>query len=1077
MTLVWQRATIPVGCPRKRACKGESSVPSHAIVLGGNLAGVRAARRLAAAGLSVTLLEPSPFLGREALHNGPSWMAAVPELLEATHDPRIAVLTQAEVHEVLRQGERYLVRATVHPRYVDAARCTGCGECEAVCPVQRVASGNGTLRRAIYRDPPLRAVPNLYAIEKRGAAPCAASCPGGIHVQGFVALIARGRFQEAYDLIAQAIPFPGICGRVCDHPCEARCSRSELDRPVAIRALKRFVADQVAAGGGPCWERVPPDSALPPVAVIGAGPAGLTVAWELARAGVRVTVFEALPVAGGMMAVGIPAYRLPREVLRREIAAIQALGVEIRLNSRLGPDLTLDDLFSQGYGAVFLGMGAHRSRALDVPGETLAGVIHATELLRSVALAQEATGSHRSAQAVRLGRRAVVVGGGNSAIDAARTLLRLGVEEVSVLYRRSRREMPALPEEVSAAEEEGVVVEELVGPVRLIGSEGRVVAIECVRMELGEPDASGRARPVPVPGSEFVVETDTVVVAVGQEPDFAGLPPELTVDGRLQVDPATGATPRPGVFAGGDMVRPATVIEAIGAGKRAARSILRYLRGEAFVPEAERRPIARPSAEELGEQPRLARQEPPTLPARRRRRLFEEVEKAFTPEQAVTEASRCLSCAVCSECLACVAACRAHAIDHALFPRDLLLQADLLVDAGGYRLELPEEALQAAETGAEEKVRVATASRGVAVEAGEAVSLVAQRPGKIGLFLCRCGGQIAEALGLEALAVRFRAEPGISHVEIVDQACIPEGLAQLRRAAAGLDAAVLGGCSCCNLAQVCFACTTQRLRCREGLGVWESVDGVPPPWAWEYVNLREQCVRVYGPEEAFSVACELLEAAVARLRSGPVVPVVATVDRGRCRTCDTCVEVCRAGALRLEGEGEGGLRLVVEGERCLACGTCAAHCPTGALEAGRVGDRQLEATIEAFLSGGGGKRLLVFLCNWGGQSGLEATGLARQELPSGVRLVRVPCLGRLSPGLLLRALERGAAGILLAGCVEGGCRYEFGRERAMEVVSRAQALVRLLGLGERLAVAGVHPGDGVKFHEAVVRAAARFCER
>ncbi|MGC8874996.1 MAG: FAD-dependent oxidoreductase, partial [Chloroflexia bacterium] len=362
-------------------------MPSHAIVLGGTLAGVQAARRLAAAGLTVTLLEPSPFLGREALRGDPFWMAAIPDLLEATRDPRIRVLTQAEVREVARNGEQFLVRATVHPRYVDAARCTACGECEAVCPVQRVAPGNGTLRRAIYRDPPLRAVPNLYAIEKRGTPPCTASCPAGIHVQGFVALIAQGRFREAHDLIAQAIPFAGVCGRVCDHPCEAQCSRGVLDRPVAIRALKRFVADRVVAEGGTRWEPVSPDPALPPVAVIGAGPAGLTAAWELARAGVRVTVFEALPVAGGMMAVGIPAYRLPKEVLRREVAAIQALGVEIRLNTPMGPDLTLADLFSRGYGAVFIGIGAHRSRALGVPGETLDGVIQAIELLRTVALA------------------------------------------------------------------------------------------------------------------------------------------------------------------------------------------------------------------------------------------------------------------------------------------------------------------------------------------------------------------------------------------------------------------------------------------------------------------------------------------------------------------------------------------------------------------------------------------------------------------------------------------------------------------------------------------------------------------
>ncbi|MGC8875421.1 MAG: 4Fe-4S binding protein, partial [Chloroflexia bacterium] len=364
-------------------------------------------------------------------------------------------------------------------------------------------------------------------------------------------------------------------------------------------------------------------------------------------------------------------------------------------------------------------------------------------------------------------------------------------------------------------------------------------------------------------------------------------------------------------------------------------------RGESVVLErTASRPVVRLSLEEIGEQPRLGRQEPPVLAARRRRRLFEEVEKAFTPEQAVTEASRCLSCAVCSECLACVAACRAGAIDHALLPQDLLLEADMLLDAGGYRLALPEGALQAAEERMLERAGGAVLSRVEPLGAGRAPFVALSRPDRIGLFVCRCGGTIPA----ESIVAGFREEAHLSRVEVVDQACTPEGLAQIRQAAGGLDAAVLGGCSCCNLAQVCFACTTQRLRCRTGLGVWEGVEGIPPPWAWEYVNLREQCVWIYGPEEAQRAALELLSGAFARLRNGPAAPVVATVDRARCRTCGTCVEVCRAEALRLEDGSGGWVRLEVEGGRCLACGTCAAHCPTGALQAGRVGDGQIEAT-------------------------------------------------------------------------------------------------------------------------------------
>jgi glutamate synthase (NADPH/NADH) small chain len=411
--------------------------------------------------------------------------------------------------------------------------------------------------------------------------PCVAGCPVEVDIRRFVGLIAEGRFLEAAAVLKERNSLPAICGRVCpqETQCEARCALGRRGEPLAIGALERFAADaERAAAPAPTLGAADEG---PKVAVVGSGPAGLTCAAGLARLGCQATIFESLHEPGGVLRYGIPEFRLPRAVLDAEIESVRRLGVRIETNVLVGKTLTLDELFEQGFQAVFLGTGAGLPDFLGLPGENLGGVYSANEFLTRVNL-MEAYRFPECDTPVAIGRQAVVIGGGNTALDAARCARRLGAE-VILLYRRTRREMPARAEEVENALEEGIELRELAAPLRFLDNgEGRLCGLEGQQMRLGEPDASGRRRPVPVPGSEFVLEADTAIIAVGQGPnplltrETPGL--ETARRGRLVVDPQTGATSRPGVFAGGDIANDAgTVIAAMGNGKRAARAIARYL--------------------------------------------------------------------------------------------------------------------------------------------------------------------------------------------------------------------------------------------------------------------------------------------------------------------------------------------------------------------------------------------------------------------------------------------------------------------------------------------------------------------
>jgi len=632
------------------------------LVCGAGIAGIQASLDLAGSGFKVYLLDSSAAIGGrmaqldKTFPTGDCAMCIIsPKLVEIARNKNVEIVTLADVEGISGEPGNFKVKIRQNPRYVDLNKCNACGDCTEACPVDLPSEFDRNMgtRKAIFRPYP-QAIPNVFGISKAaGAAPCKSACPAGVNAQGYVALVAAGKFKEAYDLIRQRCPLPAACGRVCQHPCEDKCNRSEIDEAVSVRNLKRFVADYIHANP----EQYP--SAKPrgakqaaKVAIVGGGPAGLTAAADLALLGYGVTLFEAQPHLGGMLRYGIPGYRLPKDVLDKEIQYILDLGVEAKTNARVADPRTL---LETGFSAVFAAPGAWISRQLGVAGEDASGVWAGLDFLHAV----------NSGQTPTVGPNVVVIGGGDVAMDAARCARRIpGVKTVRLACLESRDEMPAHSWEAAEALEEGVVFHNSVGPVRIETAGGKVTGI-AFRACTSVFDENKRFNPRFDDAKTSALAADTVIVTIGQGVDSAGLGVATGPGGRITADGNALATSVAGIFAGGDAVLgPASMVDAMAQGHRAAESIDAYLRGTKLAEAPQRSALPEPAPNPRPGAPRQDRARMPQSEPATRLRDFTEIDLGYGPEQAVAEAKRCLACGLCSECMQCVKACSAGAILH-----------------------------------------------------------------------------------------------------------------------------------------------------------------------------------------------------------------------------------------------------------------------------------------------------------------------------------------------------------------------------------------------------------------------------
>ncbi len=980
----------------------EIPITKKALVIGGGIAGIQAALDIADGGYEVYLVEKTPTIGGKMILLSETFPTLdcpqcieTPKMTDVSQNPLIHLLAYSEVESVDGYVGNFQVKIRRKSPFVDWDLCKGCSDCAKVCPVQvpNEFDIGLSLRTAIYR-PFDQAVPNVFTIDKRGIPPCRARCPIHLNAHGYVMAVKAGRFDRAQAIVRKErnFIFAATAARICTHPCEGACKRSLVDdNPVSIREIKRFVTDwEFEKYGGPDIDLTVHEERREKVAIIGAGPAGLSCAFDLRKMGYKVTVFEALPKGGGMLLTGIPKYRLPKDILEKEVSLVEKIGAEIRYNTKVGKDISFKEILDN-FDAVFIATGAHKSRNMGIPGEDLPGVMHAVEFLKKVNFDEP----------VEIGKKVVVVGGGNSAMDAARTALRLGCD-VTVVYRRSRNEMPAIPEEVEAAMEEGIKFNFLTNPVEFIGKD-RLEKVKLIKMRLGEPDESGRRRPIPIEGSEFEIEADTVLLAIGEKPDLEFLKDigiELTSWGTIKVNEITFQTSIEKVFAGGDAVTgPNTFIDAVGHGKRAAISIDRFLRGEDLVYGRE---YEGPFESDLVGHIDIAYGKPrmpeKTLPVEERIRDFREV--VLTPDEnaVIEEAKRCINCSGCSECGLCIEACEPKAIRHDLPDRIEEIEVGAIIVATGFELmplknfpeygggKIPDviDALQF------ERLLCASGptagvpkrpSDGKIPKSVAFVSCVGSRDPAHGVPYCSriCCMYLAKQAMLykhmvhDGKAFIFYIDirsNGKGYEEFVQRAKEEEEVVYIRGRVSKIfrrgDKVVLWGAD---------TLTGQRIELEVDLvvlapamlpskGIKELASKLRIPtdihgWLQEaHLKLRPLETFTSGifiagtaqyPKDITDTVSQASGAAgkVLALFSKPAVrrePTIAQVDTEVCAGCGMCREACAYGAIIIDPKKKVS---VVNEALCEGCGACAAVCPSGAMTLRNLSKIQVFEMVKA----------------------------------------------------------------------------------------------------------------------------------
>ncbi len=829
------------------------------LVVGATPAGVAATNKLGELGIPVTLVDKHTDLNekladdRYRLNSGvPFNFAHRPGLIRILGNPGIRCVLPATVTGAKHSRQGFAVKIERHQTFVDPNRCTLCGKCMAVCPVSD-ESGKAPISFASRM-----ALPGRATIDKRQDPLCQANCPLGVNAQGYIALASAGRYDEALALVRKDNVLPGICGRVCHHPCEAACRRSEVDAPLAIRDIKRFLADhgrQNPVSGSPSDKPTRPEK----IAVVGSGPAGLAAAADLAWNGFAVTLFEKKSKAGGLLRYGIGPYRLPREIIDEEIEAIVRMGVSLRTGHAIDLAQGLDELKKE-FSAVILTVGTWADRRLGVPGEDLDGISGSLSFLERFS-----DNEIRSVEG-----NVAVIGGGNAAIDVSRAAIRLGAKSVQIVYRRTRAEMPAWEEEIHAAEAEGIRIMECRQVTEFVGKNGRLQGLRLVATRPGPADENGRSLPIPVEdGDTTVLPVDRVFLAIGQKGAyrFSGRGIRATAQGYLAADP-TGQTDMPKVWAAGDAVSGAsTVVQAMADGRAVAKAVMDELLGtdEPFdASDITRRPKGR---EFIPIDPNMVacmRTPMPEIALSARQGSFAEVAKGYDENQMKREACRCLQCASCSECLACVTACGVNRAIRHDEPAELLTENAGVVIIADPEMGMHirgEDVIRAYGPKSAKSDVYAMLIRGFAAAAkamallkdtssrpkGHGIAFVPPDPGlderiRMGVFACRCNDSLGWTPQMDAYMENLNRRSDIVHAEMLPSACLPEGVGQIvatirdRR----LTRVVLASCVCCPLNFVCSACTQQRSRLKTGLFVGTGISRSMV----QTVNLRGEALRM-----------------------------------------------------------------------------------------------------------------------------------------------------------------------------------------------------------------------------------------